>query len=81
MIDIVGSCISAHKVALQKELLEQANDPIILKRRFRMIGQLAEYEAQIYKKIYDFSSDDVTDYVIATNDIIYELLNVTNRSG
>ena len=81
MVDIISSYINAHKVTLQKELLEQANDPTILKRRFRMIGQLAEYEAQIYKKIYDFSSDNATDYMSATNDIIYELLNVTDRSG
>jgi hypothetical protein len=81
MVDIISSCINAHKVTLQKELLARASDPTILKRRFRMIGQLAEYEAQIYKKIYEFSSDDVTDYVLATNDIIYELHSVTDRSG
>lgn len=46
-----------------------------------MIAQLAEYESQIYKKVYEFSSSSVDDYVLATRQIINEIHYVTNRSG
>jgi hypothetical protein len=81
VVDLVAKTINYHRTALHQELCELANDPTLLKRRFRMIAQLAEYESQIYKKIYEFSSSSVDDYVLATRQIINEIHNVTNRSG
>jgi hypothetical protein len=81
VVDLVGKNINYHRTVLHQELCELANDPVLLKRRFRMIAQLAEYESQIYKKIYEFSSSKVDDYVLATRRIINEIHNVTDRSG
>jgi hypothetical protein len=81
VVDVVNKNINYHRTALHRELCQLANDPILLKRRFRMIAQLAEYESQIYKKIYEFSSSRVDDYELATWRIIDEIHNVTDRSG
>lgn len=79
--DIVGKLIQSHKADLHKELQERAGDPVIFKRRFRMLAQLAEYESQIYRKIYNFNTDDIRDYDSAISLIRQELRDVTNRSG
>lgn len=46
-----------------------------------MLAQLAQYESQIYKKIYNFNSNELEDFVLATESILLEIKNVTNRSG
>jgi len=79
--DIISVHINKHRVELHQELVNLAGDPTLLKRRFRMLGRLADYESQIYKKIHQFQSDDVNDYVLATQQIIHEIYNVINRSG
>jgi hypothetical protein len=81
IIDIVGKLISSQKSALQKELQEKASDPVIFKRRVRMLSQLSEYESQIYKKIYNFDTDDVRDYNSSMHSIMQEIHDVTNRNG
>lgn len=81
MSDIVSKIIHYHKSELQKELQERASDPVIFKRRFRMLTQLAEYESQIYKKIYNFNTNDFQDYDLAVRLITQEIYDVTNRSG
>jgi hypothetical protein len=58
-----------------------AIDPTLFKRRFRMLAQLADYESQIYKKIYDFDSKDINDYTQALHQIVREIKNVTDRSS
>lgn len=79
--DIVKVLISQHRDSLHQELISKAADPVILKRRFRMLSQLSDYESQIYKKIYRFQSNDISDYIAATREITTELYYVTNRSG
>lgn len=81
MSDIVSKLIESHRIVLKRELQERASDPVIFKRRFRMLTQLAEYESQIYKKIYNFNTDDFQDYNLAMNLIVQEIQDVTNRSG
>jgi hypothetical protein len=46
-----------------------------------MIAQLADYESQIYKKIYKFNSSNIDDYVAAAERIITEVHDVVSRSG
>jgi len=79
--DITSFYIDQYKTRLQQELYEKASDPVLLKRRFRMLSQLADYESQIYKKIYQFQSNDTDDYVQSVGQIINELNDVTDRSG
>lgn len=78
----IASCyINQHRTALQQELYTKANDPVLLRRRFRMISQLADYESQIYKKIYNFQSSNTDDYFDTVNIIIGEISHVTDRNG
>lgn len=81
MSDIVSKLIESHRIVLKRELQERASDSVIFKRRFRMLTQLSEYESQIYKKIYNFNTDDFQDYNLAMNLIVQEIQDVTNRSG
>ena len=45
------------------EMIDNATDPTILKRRIRMLQQLAEYQVQIYKKLENFETDDPDDFL------------------
>lgn len=45
------------------ELLDNATDPTITKRRLRMIRHLNLYESQLIKKIEDFQTTDPTDLI------------------
>ena len=79
--NITSYYINQHKTQLQQDLYAKASDPVIFKRRFRMLSQLAEYESQIYKKIHNFKTNDIDDYVSTMQQILIELYNVTDRSG
>ena len=48
---------------LINEMIDNATDPTLVKRRIRMLEQLAEYQVQIYKKIEAFETDDPNDYL------------------
>jgi hypothetical protein len=47
--------------ALMQELVNNATDPTIVKRRIRMLNQLNLYENQLISKIENFKTDDVDD--------------------
>lgn len=82
LLQLVSDRIANTKAVLAKELLTQAADDTIFKRRFRMLSHLATYEAQIYQKIYNFETDDMGDYGIALLRIFSEIKdNVANRNG
>ena len=46
---------------LMQELVNNATDPTIVKRRIRMLNQLNLYENQLISKIQNFKTDDVDD--------------------
>jgi len=48
---------------LINEMIDDATDPTIVKRRIRMLEQLTEYQLQIYKKLSDFETDDPNDFL------------------
>lgn len=52
-----------HRNQIINELVENATDPTIVMRRIRMLENLAEYQAQMLKKIQDFETDDPNDYL------------------
>lgn len=81
LIDIVSRIIDNQRILLEKELQEKASDPVIFKRRFRMLSQLTDYQSQIYKKIYNFDTEDLNDYKQVVYLINTEIQNVTSRSG
>ena len=59
--------IKFYKIKYIKEFNDRcdynATDPTIVKRRIRMLEQLAEYQVQIYKKLETFETDDPNDYL------------------
>lgn len=81
VLDIVVKKISATKHLLLKELMSQANDPMIVKRRFRMLAQLSQYESQIYSKIYQFETNDFDEYFYSLEHTIREIEYVTDRNA
>ena len=46
---------------LTQELVNNATDPTIVKRRIRMLNHLNLYENQLISKIQNFKTDDVDD--------------------
>lgn len=78
---LVDRQISQHKKIIQQELVERASDPNILKRRFRMLSQISEFESQIQKKIYNFHGDSIDDYVCSVQLIFDNLRYVVNRNS
>lgn len=55
--------IQITKKHLLDELINRATDPVILKRRFRMLSQLALYESIVISKIYNIETDDNNDFL------------------
>jgi hypothetical protein len=53
-----------HRCLLLEELLDNATDPVIKKRRFRMLSNLSTFESSMIKKIYDFETDNPGDLLI-----------------
>lgn len=80
-IELVSKKIEFHRLHLAKELQSQAQNTTIFQRRFRMLGQLAQYEAQIYKKLYEFQTTDPNDYFFSVSQVIREIEYVTDRSS
>lgn len=48
---------------LLQELINDATDPIIVKRRIRMIKHLNLYENQLLEKIQNFQTNDLNDLI------------------
>jgi hypothetical protein len=65
---------------LLEELINNATDPVIKKRRFRMLSNLATFEASMIKKIADFDTDDIRDLFLIES-ITVELDSLINRSA
>ena len=68
-----------HRRKLLEELIVKTNNPVIKKRRARMLSQLAEYESVTIKKIMSFDSTDPLDFLQDTYRI--EILHIVDRSG
>jgi hypothetical protein len=55
--------IEQEKNQLMDELIINATDPTIVKRRLRMIKNLNSYESQLIEKIQYFNTDDANDLI------------------
>jgi hypothetical protein len=86
--------IKYYKIVLLKEFLEKTHqarmqlfdelsihaiDPVVYKRRFRMLAQLNQYEEQIIKKIQNFDTLDTRDLTIIP--LAQGLYNILNKSS
>jgi hypothetical protein len=64
------------KNQLLDELIINATDPTIIKRRLRMIKNLNSYESQLIEKIQQFNTDDANDLVeFETDKYIHHIIN------
>lgn len=51
-----------HRQKLIDEMVDNGTDPVVVKRRMRMIANLSEYQSQIITKLMSFDTDDVSDF-------------------
>ena len=70
----------ARRSMLLEELIDNATDPVVKKRRFRMLSNLAAYEASIIKKIANFDTDDIHDLLLFQS-LSDELDSLLDRSA
>lgn len=81
-LNLTKQCLDQFFIARQSlldDLIIYATDPIVVKRRFRMLQQLSLYESQILNKIYCFESDDINDFSL--EHVQHELGYVINKSA
>ena len=57
------AAVQTEKTKLVDELVDNATDPVLRKRRLRMIGQLSSYEAQVIEKISNLQTTDSKDFL------------------
>jgi hypothetical protein len=70
------SYIAEKRDFLINDLVAYSGDSVRYNRRFRMLIQLANYEASILEKIRDFNTDSPDDFI--TTHIIAEIESITN---
>lgn len=68
---------------LLQECIEQGGtDPVILMRRFRMLSQLSQLEADLITKLYNHQEDDDVEASIKNSSVlINEIRAVVNRNS
>lgn len=64
---------------LLEELITEATDPVIVKRRIRMLKHLNLYENQLLEKIQNFETDDLND--LADFDPNITIKHIVHRSA
>ena len=70
------------RINLLNELTVNATDPVLYKRRFRMLMHLSQFEFQILKKINNFDTDDVDDLsLFGEYNISASLSRIVNRNA
>jgi hypothetical protein len=67
------------KNQLLDELVINATDPTIVKRRIRMLQHISQYESQLILKIQSFETEDLSD--INLDVVCQELETISNRSA
>lgn len=65
---------------LLNELVDNATDPVIRMRRFRMLSHLAAYEAEVIQKIHLFHGD-MEDFTFSLEIATNGIFQITNRSS
>jgi hypothetical protein len=60
--------------------VDYATDPMIVKRRLRMLSQLSQLESQLLSKIRSFETTDVTDFNCSLQ-LLREIMCVTDRDS
>lgn len=72
--------IGQSRQLLVAELIAAGSDPVVYRRRFRMLKHLNLWHAQIITKLLDFETDDPADY-LEFKYFMMELHNITSRNA
>jgi hypothetical protein len=80
-INELVNCIDTKRKELLFELVSNANNPVVFKRRCRMIKQLCTFESQIITKINRFNTNNLQDYESAVATLLNEIKFVTSRNA
>lgn len=80
-IDFVRQIMAVARDTMHRELLEKSTDATLFKRRCRMLSQIAQYEAQIYRKIYRFRAHTRQDYLDVVKVVQHEVACVIKRDS
>ena len=65
---------------LTAELVAAGSDPVVYKRRFRMLQHLNTWHAQILNKLLNFETDDKSDY-LEMKYLQFDLYSVVSRNA
>lgn len=76
----IESRVSQVRQQLITELIAAGSDSVVYRRRIRMLQQLSTWHAQIIKKLFDFETDDPTDYLEIRN-VMIDLHSITSRNA
>ena len=83
LLQILSDNVHKERQILQQELINNATDPVVKKRRFRMLSNLSTFEASIIKKMYAFDAKDITEQIFRDqiSEMLDEMRAVVNRSA
>ena len=80
LLNSVEKKVADERQKLIDELIDAGNDPVVWKRRFRMLSQLSQWHSNIVKKIYQFETDSIEEY--QQLDVVYqELATIVSRNA
>jgi hypothetical protein len=68
------------RLQLLSELVAAGSDPVVWKRRFRMLQHLNILHAQLIDKLFNFETDDPKDY-LEFGYVRMDLLTVVSRNA
>jgi len=85
-LKVINDFLSATAIARDNLLNEctgrGGTDPVILMRRFRMLSQLSQFEADTIKKIYNLGSDhDVDSIMSGLHNLLNRVKIITDRDA
>lgn len=63
LITEIEKKVAVVRQQLTDELISAGSDPVVYKRRFRMLQQLNDWHSQIINKLFNFKTDDPDDYL------------------
>lgn len=74
------SRVAQARQQLIAELIAAGSDPVVYRRRVRMLQQLSTWHAQIINKLFAFETDDPADY-LEIRGIMVDLHSITSRNA
>ena len=80
LLNSVEKKVADERQKLIDELIDAGNDPVVWKRRFRMLSQLSQWHSNIVKKIYQFDTDSIEEYQ-QLNVVCQELTTIVSRNA